>query len=46
MIGDEKEPKPHVLDQLEGVERELYRLGQHDWMKKASKRYVKFWDDS
>ncbi|MDI6826833.1 MAG: hypothetical protein QMD36_06690 [Candidatus Aenigmarchaeota archaeon] len=32
----------HVLDQLEGVERELYRLGQHEWMEKAAKRYINF----
>ena len=30
----------HILDQLEGVERELYRLGQAEWMEKASKRYI------
>jgi hypothetical protein len=38
----EKEPKSsvHVLDQLEGIERELYRLGQREWIEKASKRYT------
>lgn len=38
----EKEPKSnvHVLDQLEGIEIELYRLGQREWIEKASKRYT------
>jgi len=45
MLSDERKPQQsyvHVLDQLEGVERELYRLGQHEWMEKTSKRYTKF----
>jgi hypothetical protein len=44
MLSDEEEHDfyEHVLDQLEGVERELYRLGQHGWMEKASKRHIRF----
>jgi len=42
MQDDEKisESDEHVLDQLEGVERELYRLGQHGWMERAAKRHM------
>jgi len=45
MLSYEKRPEEfyeHVLDQLEGVERELYRLGQHVWMQRAAKRYPRF----
>jgi hypothetical protein len=43
MLNEEKTSKEyyeHVLDQLEGVERELYRLGQHEWMQKTANKYV------
>jgi len=43
ILNDEKKIEDsyeHILDQLEGVERELYRLGQHEWMEKAAKRYI------
>jgi hypothetical protein len=44
LLSNEKKPDEsyeHVLDQLEGVERELYRLGQHEWMEKAAKKYIR-----
>jgi hypothetical protein len=44
MLSDEEEHDfyEHVLDQLEGVERELYRLSQHGWMEKAAKKHISF----
>ena len=44
MLSDEKKPDSyeHVLDQLEGVERELYRLGQQKRMKRTAKKYKNF----
>lgn len=44
MLNDEKKPESyeHVLDQLEGVERELYKLGQYEWMEKVARKYVSF----
>jgi hypothetical protein len=43
MLGEKKpESNEHVSDQLEGVERQLYRLGQNEWIEKVAKRYISF----
>jgi hypothetical protein len=40
--GKPPEYYAHVIEQIEGVERELYRLKQHEWMEKTAEKYLKF----